>query len=212
MAVAAARAPRRDDGVKPLPEAANPASTHGWRRWALLALGALLAVSVAALMWVLLTRDSADDETARGERDAVTAVTREYAAEAWSFTDDDLDSENTLNGVIDRAEPLITTAFRDTYEGLVAELTPTLAGKQLTSVETSLGAAGVDSLDEDTAVVVADVDVTQTPTQGEPQQARVVWVLTLKKIDGEWRVDKHDDLTAGSQQPPSQQPSPGGAQ
>ncbi|MDN5895405.1 MAG: hypothetical protein L0H93_15445 [Nocardioides sp.] len=184
----------------------TPAS--GWRRWLLLALALLLLLSIAGLALALVEKDRSEARSTRSDREAVSAATAEYARLAWTFDDADLDAKKTLSRVVDRAEPAITTAFRPTYQDLVTQLTPTLAGKQISRLVSRVDTVGVDSLEDDTAMVIADVDATRFAPSGKSESARVLWVLTLKKIDGDWRVDKHEDLTSG--QPKAQQP--GGAQ
>lgn len=196
--------------MTPLPHDDTTARSQQWRRWLLLALVILLVLSLAGLVWAFVERSGADDLDARSDRGEVLAATRDYARTAWNFTDDDLDAKKSLAGVVDRAEPVITTAFKSTYEGLVQELAPVIAGKQVSEFRTRVSTAGVDSLEEGTATVIADVDATRVSPKGQEQNARAVWVLTLKRIDGEWRVDAHDDLSAAQQQSPSSTPAPGG--
>lgn len=186
--------------MTPLPHDDTTAPSQRWRRWLLLALVLLLVLALAGLAWALVERSGADDETTRSDRSEVLSATRDYARTAWNFSDEDLDAQKSLSGVADRAEPVITTAFTSTYEGLLKELAPVIAGKQVSEFRTEVSTAGVESIDEDTATVIADVDATRVSPKGKNQSARAVWVLTLKRIDGEWRVDEHDDLSAGQQQ------------
>lgn len=141
-------------------------------------------------------RGSADETVVESrERDAVIAQASQYALRINSFGPGDLDAQNQLAGYRDRVHEVVTPKLRASFDqGVViaeAQVSQSGFGRQA-----KLVAAGVVSMTEDEATVLASVEITNTYPDPDDPESRVQdlpglirYQLQLRKIEGTWLTD-----------------------
>lgn len=181
----AAPATRRDDEVTDAPAPDTPRS--GLVR--LILAGVLAVALVASIAWLAVGisgRESAEDSR-QGARDAVMLRAREYVKEAWNYGKADLDDNKKLTGYSERVKPLITTSFGTEFEKTLPVLEQ-LVDKQGFARTTTVDHLGVERLDDDSATVIVNGQITESQQGKQLQPTPYFWRLDLDQVDGTWRV------------------------
>jgi len=158
----------------------------------------VLLVLGAVVSGVLLSRqDNATDKPLSvgnsgavipSDRDiaAVKAVAEQFALRIDAITPAD------IPGYVKRVGDLMTTKYRADFE----KAQPLLVAKYQKSKFTAQGyvrSIGITSQDKDSAVVLIAHDSLLTPSAGDPERSAYRWTVTLRKVDGTWRVDDFVD-------------------
>lgn len=181
----AAPATRRDDEVTDAPD--PDTSRAGLLR--LIVAGVLAVALVASIAWLTVgLAGRADTEDSRqGSRDAVMLRAREYVTEAWNYGKADLDDDKKLTGYSERVKPLITTSFGTEFDKTLPVLEQ-LVDQQGFARTTTVDHLGVERLDNDSATVIVNGQITETQQSKQLQPTPYFWRLDLDQVDGTWRV------------------------
>jgi hypothetical protein len=194
--VGAAAAARRDDEVTdaPAPDRSRSALLR-------LVLAGVLAVAlVFSIAWLAvgITRRADAEESRQAARDAVMLRVREYVKEAWNYGKADLDDQNKLSGYSDRVKPLITTSFATDFDKALPAIEQLIA-QQGFARTTTLDHVGVERLDDDSATVLVNGQITETQRGKQLQPSPYFWRLDLDRVDGTWRVSDLSGVGGGAQ-------------
>lgn len=158
-------------------------------------LGGLLPVLALSLLTVLVlltgylawqVREDVRSDTARDE---ALAASRDAARLLFSYDFEQLDQD------FERGLAVTTGEFREEYERTTREVVRPVAEQYDAVVEADVVEAAVVSATADRVVTVAFVNQTTTSTRVEGpkiDQSRVR--MSLRKVDGEWRVDQVNAL------------------
>ncbi|QIX28053.1 hypothetical protein ncot_16730 [Nocardioides sp. JQ2195] len=162
------------------------------------AIAVLLALAlVASLVWLVLAfreHRAVDDNPAQENRDAVMLKAREYMLAGWNFGAGDLDENKSLTAYRSRVEPLITTSFKADFDK-ASELLEKAVASQGYSRRVTVDRVAVESLEEDSAVVIVGGESTESVKKQE-QTGPYAWNITLKKVDDTWLVDDFSEYGA----------------
>ncbi|MDP2774644.1 MAG: hypothetical protein Q8O61_13915 [Nocardioides sp.] len=165
----------------------SPASFAPRRHVVLYALALLLAcVCVAGGVAVYRTHDNR--EAARVEQERYGEVVAAASDEALALVNIDYrELDTTYESVRAGATGQFLEEYTESWEKQVELF------KQNRSVSTGeIRAAGVSSIDDDSATVMVVVEGTarNTATGNKPQQRRYRWRLDVVDVDGAWLVNK----------------------
>jgi hypothetical protein len=166
-------------------------STGSQRARSVLTVVLVLAL-VASLVWLVLglvgRLGGADEsEVGQDDRDAVMLRAREYVTAAWNYSATDLDDSGQLTDYRERVTPLITTAFGTEFEQ-TAPVLDQLVGEQGFARATTVDHLGVETIDDNSAEVIVNGQITETQGKNELAPQPFFWSLDLEKVDGTWLV------------------------
>lgn len=157
-------------------------------------LAAVLAVAlVASLAWLAMgLKDKFADDPTQDNRDKVMLKARSYMLAISTFGPDDLDERKQLTGYEDRVLPLLTTSYKTDFKKFSAALAQGVATNKSEGTAT-VDREAVESLSDDSATVI--VAGSQSRAEGRKQvSADFVLRISLKKVDGQWKVDSQDEF------------------
>jgi len=198
--VVVAPADRRDDGVNH-PNATAPAPASASPRFRLALAGVLALALVASVVWLAFAatgREGGDGADRGSDRETVMVRAKEWMTAFGSYSPEDLDDKNVLTAYRERVDPLIATGFTCggvTFEEYASALDRQVAAQKF-SMTSTVERTGVESLDDDSAVVILSGQVSGG-RNGKPVQPRDFQMLVdLQKIDGSWQVAKCNDVNS----------------
>ncbi|HEY9563351.1 MAG TPA: hypothetical protein VIR30_06225 [Nocardioides sp.] len=174
-------------------------STDRQRRLRLVLAGVLVLLLVGSLAWLALGIFNRvnGDEGPQADRDAVMLRSQEYVLAAATVGPDDLDDKGELTTYSKRVFPLISTARKPVFEKGLTSLSEqiTVSGYRST---TKVNRVGVESLSEDSAVALVDLEQSLATKDESLGTMAGQWRVKLVKVDGVWLVDSVTDVVAGS--------------
>jgi hypothetical protein len=165
--------------------------------WVAGVLGLVLAV-VGGVLWVIPSRAGATQEDA-DTRQAIAQVTDFAVAYNTYDVADVKDYQQRVTG-------LLTDDYADEFVKITTALFEAIQDKKQQSKDAVVKDVAVQTIDEDSALVLAVVDakVTNTDNDGAvPRQFR--WTVNLQKVDGTWLVSQFESVAAQ----PADAPEPG---
>lgn len=151
-------------------------------------LGLVLAVAGAVLFAL----------PARGGETADSAEAKQVVARVTDFaiaynTYDVADAKEYQ----ERLSGLLTTEYQAEFVKITDALFTAIKDKKQTSGNAQVLSVGIESMDDDSAVVLAVIDAKVTNTDNEAAILRQFrWMIDLKKVDGEWRISKFESVAA----------------
>ena len=188
------------------PANATPTKGTGTRpagspRFRLVLAGVLALLLVASVAWLALVvtgRDAGAAADHGSDRETVMVRAKEWMTAFGSYSPQDLDDKNVLTAYRERVEPLVATGFTCggvTFEEYASALDRQVAAQKFT-MTTSVERTGVESLDDDSAVVVLSGQVAggRDGKVVEPRDFQML--VDLQKIDGSWQVAKCNDVNS----------------
>ncbi|RYP82935.1 hypothetical protein EKO23_20705 [Nocardioides guangzhouensis] len=188
----------------PTSENATPAHDTGARptgspRFRLALAGVLAVALVASVVWLAVAATGRDGGAAANNqsvRETVMVRAKEWMTAFGSYSPEDLDGKQVLTAYRQRVEPLIATGFTCggvTFEEYASALDRQVAAQKFT-MTTSVERTGVESLDDDSAVVVLSGQVAggRDGKAVEPRDFQML--VDLQRIDGSWQVAKCNDV------------------
>ena len=147
--------------------------------WLLAGLGIVAALLVAAAAWAWVRGDAGDADAARAAQSAAERA----VVPVLSYDHRDLE------GSRERAQALMTGAYRREYDKLFAVIAENAPGTR-TTVEVDVVASGVVRASEDRVQVLVFVDrPTTNKSSAEPVVYKDQVTLSMQRVDGEWLVD-----------------------
>ncbi len=186
-----------------LTTASDDRSTAPAFRWLLAGvLGALLVLSAAVLVWLLVRSGDADDTQA--EREQVMSTAQQFALRINTYGPDLLDDQEQMPDYRTGVSELLTPKFAADFDKNVsiAEQTVVQAGIERSG---EVFATGVSDLDSDSARALVAGRINQSVSGGgervESDPVPFRYVVDLVRIDGEWLVDDWDTASRADQEP-----------
>lgn len=97
----------------------------------------------------------------------------------------------------DRLSGLLTSDYQEEFVKITDALFTAIKDKKQTSGGAQVLSVGIQSMDDDSAVVLAVIDAKVTNTDNEAAILRQFrWMIDLSKVDGTWRVAKFESVAA----------------
>lgn len=193
-----AASPTPDDGVTTAQRATDPAPQSS-RTLRLVLAGVLILGLVCSLAWLgleIVSRVSADDSV-QSDREAVMLRSQEYVLAAATVGPKDLDEDGALTTYAQRVKPLISTARKPVFEEGLASLADQVTVSGYTTI-TKVNRVGVESLDEDTATAIVDLEQALSTKDEDLGSLGGQWRVKLVRVDGTWLVDSVTDILGGA--------------
>ncbi len=156
--------------------------------WTLGVLGLVLAI-VGGVLFALPARGGAQADSAEAKK--VVARVTDFAVAYNTY--DVADAKEYQ----DRLSGLLTTEYQAEVVKITDALFTAIKDKKQKSGNAQVLAVAIDSMDDDSAVVLAVVDAKVTNTDNEAAVVRQFrWTIDVKKVKGEWRVSKFESVAA----------------
>ncbi|KHL16335.1 Mce-associated membrane protein [Mumia flava] len=102
-----------------------------------------------------------------------------------------------LDPYVERVTPLLTDELAEQFEASTRDLLSAFAETKV-KAQGEVRQVGIESLDGDSAEVLAAIDVTTTPANVQYGQPRLRWRISLVLTDGEWLVDTFEQVGASA--------------
>ncbi|MGA8851504.1 MAG: hypothetical protein WB508_07255 [Aeromicrobium sp.] len=156
--------------------------------WTLGVLGLVLAIA-GGVLFALPARGGAQTDSADSKK--VVARVTDFAV-AYNTYDvaDPKEYQDRLSG-------LLTTEYQAEVVKITDALFTAIKDKKQKSGSAQVLAVAIDSMDDDSAVVLAVVDAKVTNTDNDAAVLRQFrWSIDVKKVKGEWRVSKFESVAA----------------
>ncbi|KAA1422244.1 hypothetical protein FE697_013855 [Mumia zhuanghuii] len=149
-----------------------------------------LAIGVRAVVRGPQIPANADTST----RQDVRAAAEKFAASVNSYDVTDLDP------YVDRVTPLLTDTMAEQFEASTKDLLAQFADTEITSVGT-VEQVAIESLDSDSAEVLAAITVATKPEDVQVGQPRLRWRISLVLEGDRWLVENFANVPVESEKP-----------
>lgn len=167
--------------------------------WVIGALGLVLAI-VGAALFVVPQRGGAAGDSAESKQ--VVSRVKDFAVAYNTYDVADVKEYQA------RMSGLLTAGYDRDFVKITDALFAAIKDKKQKSGDAVVRDVAVETLDEDSAVVLAVVDATVTNTDNEGEVLRQFrWSINLQKVSGQWRVSRFESVAAQ----PADAPEPGTA-
>ncbi len=151
-------------------------------------LGLVLAIA-GAVFFVIPSRGGTNADSAEAKQ--VVARVTDFAVAYNTY--DVADAKEYQ----DRLSGLLTTDYQAEFVKITDALFTAIKDKKQKSGSAQVLAVAIESIDKDSAVVLAVVDAKVTNTDNDAAIVRQFrWMIDVKKVKGEWRVSKFESVAA----------------
>lgn len=204
------------------PSTTDPvASPARWRRVLVLVCAGLLAACIVVLTYLVasdpaedrspgerVTSLFSDDDYEAEERESAMAQSKQFVLRLHTYGPQYLDAENQMPEYRELVSELMTAKFAADFEKNVtyAEQAVAQAGAGRAA---EVFSTGVSSLDPDSATVLVAGSFTNSYPNPNDAEQRIDtdslpfrYEITLRKVDGEWLVDKFTPITGAEEEQP----------
>jgi hypothetical protein len=181
--------------------ATEPAGPAGSPRFRLVLAGVLALALVASIAWLVVAatgREGGAGDVRGRDREAVMVRAQEWMTAFGSYSPEDLDDKQVLTAYRERVEPLVATGFTCGgvgFEEYASALDRQVAAQKFT-MTTTVERSGVESLDDDSSVVILSGQVSGGRDGKAVQPRDFQMLVDLQKIDGSWQVAKCNDVNS----------------
>lgn len=166
--------------------------------WWALVIAMVVAIVVTAVLGVARTRQPAQAadvpttaaplaDSAQARKEA-TDFGSDAAVRILSYTPD------TAQQKLTAAAELTTEPFKSEFQDLITKVVIPTAKEQAITTRASVAAAGVEELDDQSAVLLVYVNQTVTKGADAPTDTQSSVRMTLERIDGRWLVSKFEPV------------------
>ena len=173
-------------------EKSAPADSRaaGVRIVLLIVLCALLLVSAGSFIWLAAGRLGNEQADLQREREQVMSRAGQFMLRLGTHNPTMLDDAGQMPEYRRLVEELSTTKLKAQLEGADFQIAEKLTDQAGLSRSTEVFAAGVQSIDQDSATVLVAGRVSDSFTKEQPREPEAFrYAISLVKVDGTWLVD-----------------------